>query len=322
METKLWEAVEAWRRGVAPKNVDVGLTAVNVAVRDLEELVRTAGGRKGVVVVLEGGAGDGKTHLLRLVVSRAAELGKKGVYVSWDAKRSGWQIRELLEKVVIALGGDLRQLIELTEPEDWWRLARTAKERFHSDFSPKERHFIFDVGRRLRWGDRLSEAQARWAGQVLLHAALCGAVPEITERFAEWVVGLGGEGAVVAMDDVGIVDEGEGGWSRSVESVRRLAVCCATGRWPFRLVVAAREPDGRKVVEEAIGAGATRKVQIPALEWREAQELARVVLDVWKAVNGKDFGVRGADVKEWVERGRTRRGFVQRVVREADRRCG
>jgi hypothetical protein len=298
----------AWRAGAAPGEVGAWITVENAAVRAL----RGFAAKEGVhgLCLLEGEYGEGKSHLLRLVVEEARKRGRRAGYVECAAETGFGQTRRLLLKLFGQWGVEVESHLWM-DAEGWFRLARVAKERFPDQFSPREREFTFKIGVYMANGWSLSEKQMRWAEEIVAQAVACGASEKLTERVWAAVADRGSLGALGAVDETEVIAEGGAGRLRGfVQLLRRIV----RGELPMHFVVAVTPEVSRVLSEQGLRDEEVLVVRVPRLAVEEAAEMAEVAMDVFERAGGRARPLTTGTVKALLARYPTRRAFLQGLV--------
>lgn len=266
---------------------------------------------------MEGGYGEGKTHLLRLSVAMVKEEGGRAAYVTCEAGWGYGKVGNLLLRVFKECGMELGSGTWL-EAEAWFKLSHVARERFPERFSPTERSFLYRMGVYTARGWMPSEKQRAWARQLMAEVLACGASEELAEVVWSLAREKGIRWVLAAVDEAEQVAEGG---VRKVRAFVGLLEQVAAGRIPVRMVVAVT-PEFRTAVEEHGLRGRNGVVveKMPPLKIEEAAELAGIVMDVFERAGGRAEGVTTAVVRRLLERYPTRRAFVQGLVRWLE--CG
>lgn len=313
---RVWSA---WVAGAVPEEVDEGITVMHEGVREVRGFLTGAGP---AVLFVEGDHGDGKSHLVRWAVREARKNGQRAAYVVCTG-RAGWnRARGLL---LSGLEGWGIQLEELVWPgaDMWFKLARVAKERFPDRFPPVERRFIYKLGVYAARGWALTEAQRKWAEEVVAEAVACDAVAELTELFREEVVGRCGSCPVWAIDEVNAALEAtNAGWA-VFATLGGIAELVSSGRLPFRLILAVT-PEARSLLgtQLRLARENARVVRLPALSREEAASVVQVVQSIFRLVGGRSYRMEDRQVRQLLRNHPKRREFIQAVVQSLERAAG
>lgn len=305
---RVWSA---WVAGGVPEEVDERITVAHQGVGELRTFLRRLGPS---VLFVVGDHGEGKSHLLKWAVEEARKRGERSAYVLCRAG-SGWKRGRGL--LLSGLEGWSMRVEEVAWPDAdmWFNLARVAKQCFPERFPPIERRFMYKLGVYAANGWALSDAQRRWAEQVVAEAIVCDAIPGLTESFLRSILERCASYPVWAIDEADDAMRSVDADGTVLATLGGLAELVACGRLPFRLILAvtpellARVQGGRAWGKENLGV-----VRLPALDWEEAVSLFRVVKRVFEVATGRSYGVEEWKVREWLRKYPKRRAFIQRVV--------
>ncbi len=303
-----------------PTEVEGDITASHGGVEEVLAFVRGRADQWCGACLLEGDYGDGKSHLLRLASREGRKAGRRAAYLACEVGCNFERVRELFGRALGGCGVDVLDP-ERLGPEIWFKLARTAKEHFPEEFSPKERKFIYDVGKYVARGWPLSERQRRWAESVLAQALAAGALEELNHTFRETVIRETGGPMFWAIDEAESVLDGLHGGRRGLNALERLILLAAQESLPVKLMLGVTR-DLRVVLERKslLGRKGVMHVRLPPLGIEEGARLAEVVLDVYELATGRTGRISVRQVREWVDQCRNRRAFIQSVVRYLNER--